>query len=120
MAYLYARPAVKYQFIEEHRKEYPVSLLCESLEVSVSGYYDWRKRPMSEHARSNTHLAERLRAAYHAHRGHYGSPRLFVELREQGLSCSRKRVARLMRELGLSARRVRHRTRTTWSGPQGR
>ncbi len=97
-----------------------MTLLCETLEVSISGYYDWRKRPMSEHARSDTRLAEQLQAAYHTHRGRYGSPRLFVELHEQGISCSRKRVARLMRELGLSARRVRHRTRTTWSDPQGR
>jgi|SRR5581483_8257669 len=37
MAYLHARPAVRYQFIEEHRGEYPVSMLCETLEVSVSG-----------------------------------------------------------------------------------
>lgn len=90
-----------------------MSLLCETLEVSVSGSYDWRKRPMSEHARSDASLAEEIQAAYHAHRGRYGSPRLFVELHEQGIGCSRKRVARLMRELGLRARRARHHTQTT-------
>lgn len=97
-----------------------MALLCETLEVSVSGYYDWRKRPMSEHIRSDAELAESLEAAYHAHRGRYGSPRLYVELCEEGIRCSRKRVARLMRALGLSARRVRHRTRTTWSDPAAR
>jgi putative transposase len=111
---------VRYQFIEEHRGEYPVSLLCETLEVSVSGYYDWRKRPMSQHAQADAKLAEQLQAAYHAHRRLYGSPRLYVELHEQGISCSRKRVARLMRAMELAARRPRHRTRTTRSDPEAR
>ncbi len=96
------------------------SLLCKTLEVSVSGYYDWRKRPMSQHAQADGELAELLQAAYHAHRRLYGSPRLYVELREQGISCSRKRVARLMRELGLYAHRACHRTRTTRCDPKAR
>jgi putative transposase len=97
-----------------------VSLLCETLEVSLSGYDDWRKRPMSQHAQADVQLAEQLQVAYHAHRRLYGSPRLYVELHEQGIRCSRKRVARLMRELGLSARRTRHHTRTTRSDPDAR
>jgi putative transposase len=120
MAYLHARPAVRYQFIEEHRGEYPVSVLCETLEVSVSGYYDWRKRPMSEHARADAFLAEQIQAAYYAFRQLYGSPRLYVELHEQGISCSRKRVARLMRERGLCARRARHHPQTTRQAPGAR
>lgn len=75
---------MRYQFIEEHRGEYPVSALCEALKVSVSGYYDWRKRPMSQHARSDAQLVEQIRAAYHAYRKVYGSPRIHAELREQG------------------------------------
>lgn len=97
-----------------------MSLLCETLEVSVSGYYDWRKRPMSQHAQSDAELAEAIRAAYQAHRRLYGSPRLYVELHEEGINCSRKRVARLMRELGLSARRTRHHTQTTRCDPGAR
>ena len=97
-----------------------MSVLCETLEVSVSGYYEWRKRPMSQHAQSDAQLAEQIRVTYHAHRRLYGSPRISVELREQGISCSRKRVARLMRELGLAARRARRRTRTTISDPTAR
>jgi putative transposase len=95
-----------------------VTLLCETLEVSVSGYYDWRKRPMSQQTQSDAQLAEQIQAAYHAHRKLYGSPRLCVELHEQGIRCSRKRVARLMREMGRCARRPRHRTRTTISDPK--
>ncbi len=90
-----------------------MSVLCETLEVSVSGYSDWRKRPVSEHARTEAHLAEQIQAASYASRKLSGSPRLDVELHEQGISCSRKRVARLMRELGLCARCARHHARTT-------
>jgi putative transposase len=97
-----------------------VNVLCETLEVSVSGYNEWRKRPMSQHARSDVQLAEQIRAAYQSHRRVYGSPRIYVELREQGISCSRKRIARLMREQGLCARRRAHRSRTTRSEPGAR
>jgi len=97
-----------------------VSLLCETLDVSVSGYYAWRKRPMSQHQREDGHLVERIQAAYHANRGVYGSPRVHAELKAQGIKCARKRVARLMRELELAARRPRHRTKTTRSDPNAR
>lgn len=70
---------------------------------------------MSDRQREDDQMKARLQAAYHANRGVYGSPRLHAELQAQGMRCSRKRVARLMSELGLHARRPRHRTRTTRS-----
>jgi putative transposase len=111
---------VRYQAIERHREEYPINILCETLEVSVSGYYAWKKRPVSQHQVQDNQLAERVREAYAANREVYGSPRLHGELREQGISCSRRRVARLMREIGLSPHRPRHRTLTTHSNPSAR
>jgi len=75
---------------------------------------------MSQHVRADGQLAEQIQAAYAANRKVYGSPRLHAELAEQGIRCSRKRVARLMRELGLAARRPRHRTRTTRNDPSAR
>jgi putative transposase len=108
---------VRYQFIEEHRREYAVSLLCETLDVSVSGYYIWRKRPMSQHNREDGQLAEKVKAAFQANRYVYGSPRVHAELHAQGVHCARKRVARLMREQGLFAQRPRHCTVTTQSKP---
>jgi putative transposase len=113
--HLLAQPTMRFQFIEDHRQEYPVGLLCETLAVSVSGYYAWRNRPMSHHQREDGQLAEHIQAAYHANRGVYGSPRVHTELQAQGIRCARKRVARLMRELELAARRPRHRTKTTRS-----
>ena len=110
---------MRYQFIEEHRREYSVSLLCETLDVSVSGYYTWRKRPMSQHNLEDGQLAEKVKAAFQANRCVYGSPRVHAELHAQGIHCARKRVARLMREQGLFAQRPRHRTVTTASVSQG-
>lgn len=111
---------MKYRFIADHRQEYPVSLLCKTLEVSVSGYYAWRERPMSQHQRDGGHLAERIQAAYYTNRGVYGSPRVHAELQAKGIKYARKRVARLMGELELAARRPRHRTKTTRSDPNAR
>jgi putative transposase len=106
--------------VEALRNEYPVSVLCETLGVSLSGYYGWKKRPMSQHQREDQQLAEHIHAVYHACRQVYGSPRMHAELRDQGIPCSRKRVARLMRERGLTARRRYHRTITTRSEPGAR
>lgn len=75
---------------------------------------------MSEHQKEDALLADRLQAAYSANRGVYGSPRLHVELRTQGIKISRKRVARLMRGCGLCARRPHHRTTTTHAEPAAR
>lgn len=103
--------------VEEYRKDYPVSVLCETLAVSLSGYYAWRKRPMSHHRQTDEILAEQIEQVYQGCRQVYGSPRIHAELQAQGITSSRKRVPRLMRERGLSARRPRHRTTTTKSEP---
>lgn len=107
-----------YQFVAEHRQEYPITTMCRVLEVSVSGYYAWCKREPSQHARSDAHLAKQVKTAFQANRCVYGSPRVHAELHAQGLHCSRKRVARLMQEQGLFAQRPRHRTVTTKSEPR--
>lgn len=106
-----------YQFIAAAQAEYPVTRLCETLGVSLSGYYAWRKRSESQHSREDGQLKEAIKETYQAKRGCYGSPRILVELREHGYRCSRKRVARLMREQGLSARRKRSRPCTTRQDP---
>ncbi len=118
--HLLAWPAVRYQVVEAYRKDYPVSVLCETREVSLSGYYAWRKRPVSEHRRTDEVLGEQIQHVYHACRQVYGSPRIHAELQAQGITSSRKRVARLMRKRGLSAHRRHHKTITTKSEPCAR
>jgi putative transposase len=88
------------------------------LEVSEKGYANWRKRGKSQRKRDDEFLTERIEDAYYENRGHYGSPRIHAELQAQGMHCSRKRVARLMREHQLSARKKRRKVRTTNSNHQ--
>jgi putative transposase len=104
---------MKYQFINQHKQEFPVVVMCRVLDVSESGYYAWLKRPICQHHREDAHIAQKIRQVFEGHQGRYGSPRLHHELREEGISCSRKRIARLMREEELSARRKRRRVLTT-------
>lgn len=87
---------MKYAFIAAHEKEFPIRRLCHVLEVSESGYYAWCKRAPSEQKRTDEELGKRIEDAYQNNRRVYGSPRLHAELKEQGVHCGRKRVARLM------------------------
>jgi putative transposase len=75
--------------------------MCRVLEVSPSGYYAWGVRPPSARARRDGELLERILVIHAESRGTYGAPRVQAELRAQGVSVSRKRVARLMRQAGL-------------------
>lgn len=82
--------------------------MCHVLGVSVSGYYDWQKREPSAHEREDGELAKQIHRIFYAKRQVYGSPRIHVELREQGIACSKQRVARIMREMELVAKRRRN------------
>lgn len=104
---------MKFQFIHEHRHQFPILRLCQVLDVSENGYYNWRKRGKSKRNQEDEELAERIEDAYQQHGGKYGSPRIHATLKTQGVHCARKRVARLMREHDLSARRKRRKARTT-------
>lgn len=105
---------MSYQIIEIHREIGSVEVLCSTLGVSVSGYYAWRSRPASQHQQTDAVLLEAMQSVYQASRGLYGSPRIHAALRQQGVCCSRKRVARLMRQHGIhSRRRPKRRMRTT-------
>jgi transposase InsO family protein len=81
--------------------------MCRVLGVSRSGYYTWVKREPSQHASTDARLRVEVRAAHRASRGIYGAPRVHQELREDGVRCARKRVARLMREEGLRSKVAR-------------
>lgn len=98
---------MKYAFIQDHRREYRVSLMCRVLHVSRSGYYAWVSHPESRRRVENRRLLSQIRIAYDRNRGVYGSPRITEELRDQGYVCNEKRVARMMRAHGIRAKTVR-------------
>lgn len=75
---------------------------CRVLQVSTSGYYDWRGRPPSDRSLADAELTESIARVHYACRGTYGAPRVHAELRlGLGVRVGRKRVARLMRSAGL-------------------
>ena len=92
-----------YRHISEAKqaKELPVSLQCELLGVSESGFWAWCKRAPSDRALHDAWLTERIRAVHAASKGRYGSPRVHAMLSRQGIRVGEKRVERLMRAAGL-------------------
>ena len=78
-----------------------MATLCRLLGVSRSGSDAWRRRPPSARARADRGLSQRIREIHEQSRGTYGTPRIRAELRDAGVACSRKRVARLLRLAGL-------------------
>ena len=88
--------------MKANQANYPIATQCRVLGVSPSGYYAWLDRAPSKRRVIDEALLERIRAIHHTSRGTYGAPRIHAELVEQGWRIGRKRVARLMREAGLS------------------
>ena len=80
---------------------YKTATMCRVLGVSTSGYYAWLQRPPAARARLDAELGVRLRAIHERSRGTYGTPRIYAELKEEGVRVGRKRVARLLRAAGL-------------------
>jgi len=97
------RVRATYEFIKAHRHKYSVHTMCRVLEVAPSGYYDWLKQPVSKRAQEDARLLRLIRASFMASQGIYGAPRVFLDLREAGETCSKHRVERLMRLNGLRA-----------------
>jgi transposase InsO family protein len=118
--HLLAPAAVKFEFIDEHRQEYPISIMCRVLDVSVSGFYAWKRRPVCPRKREDGELATRIEETFVQNRQVYGSPRIHAELQAQGIHCGRKRVVRLMQQLQLSARCPKKHIVTTKSDPTAR
>ena len=104
---------MKYAAIAAHVAEFPVAFMCRTLDVAPSGYYAWRQRPVSDRAKRDQVLTVHVRAAFKASKGRYGSPRVHKDLQALSYRVSRKRVARLMRREGLSARPPRRYRATT-------
>src|SRR6266550_5951211 len=92
-----------YEFMKAHRDGYSVQTMCRVLEVAPSGYYEWLKQPISNRAQEDARLLRLIRASFIASHGIYGAPRVFLDLREAGETCSKHRVARLMRQNHLRA-----------------
>lgn len=104
---------MRFRLIDAERVRLPVARMCAILNVSVSGYYAWKRRGLSRRRREDRVYLSRIRTHFAASRETYGSPRIHAELQASGQRISRHRTARLMRENGLCAKRKRRFRRTT-------
>ena len=108
---------MKYAFIQRHKRVWPIRVQCRVLQVSVSGYHQHlaRRREIAQRRHlSDEALLVHIRAAYAENRGAYGWPRIWRQLRAQGIRVGKQRVQRLMQEHGIQARgKRRFRVMTT-------
>ena len=102
-----------YELIHAERESIPVARACRVLGVSRSGYYQWRHAEPSQRAVEDGVLAAEITEVFHEHRGRYGAPRVRRALRRRGARPSKKRVARVMRTLGLRGYTPRRFRKTT-------
>lgn len=104
---------MKFAFIAAEKASFPVTVLCDVLDISRSGFYEWLEREPSARSWDDEKLKVRIAAIHERSSGRYGSPRVHAELRAEGFTVSRKRVARMMRDMGLQSRRKRRFKATT-------
>ena len=94
--------------------EHSISLLCDVLGVSRSGYHRWLTCPVTTRKKEDSALAAHITASHRASRGNYGAPRIVADLHVEGVRTSRRRCTRLMREQGIRGRKKhRRKPRTT-------
>jgi putative transposase len=105
---------MKYAWIDTQRMVYPLPVMCQTLQVSVSGYRAWLRggSPDRKHL-TDAQLVAVIRSLHARFKGVYGSPRMLEELRERGFPVGKARVEWLMREHGIRARHKRRYKATT-------
>jgi len=99
--------------VKAHQAIWPVSTQCRVLGVSTSGFYAWLTRPLSKRRQADLKLSERIVALHRASRETYGRPRIQADLRDEQISVSDRRVARLMRERNIQGASRRKGFKTT-------
>ena len=94
----------KFRLVEAEKAfETPVKVSCELLGVSRSGYYDWERRVPCQRELEDAWITEKIKEIHRENRGVYGAPRIHAELRmAYGIRVGKKRVARLMKQAGIS------------------
>ena len=98
---------MKYAFVRAHRPEFRISRMCQVLQVSRSGYYDWRDREESERSQRDHVVLKEIRKIHQEMKEAYGAIKTWRTLQRSGTVCGKHRVARLRRQAGIEARRKR-------------
>ena len=98
---------MKYAFIQDHAKRWPVVHMCRLLGVKRGTYYDCRKRPAKVIPAEELALRRRMKALFAASRESLGSRTMKEKLREEGFQIGRERTRKLMKVLRLQVKRKR-------------
>jgi putative transposase len=98
---------MRYAFVRDESRTHAVELLCELMEISRSGYYDWTTRPASHRSQEHARLIPKIKKIFRESRETYGYRRVTRELRKQSENCGKHRTACLMRKLELTPKSKR-------------
>jgi transposase InsO family protein len=98
---------MKFEWIVSNSSTFSVKGMCHALDVSTSGYHDWKTRPLSNRKQSDLELVDHIKSSQEESNGTYGSPRITGDLVAMGYNINEKRVARIMKEYGISAEKPR-------------
>ena len=104
--------------MQQHAAHWPVEEMAKIFDVSRSGYYQFIKGRLSKRKEENKRLLIKIKACHDASRHTYGSPRIHADLRENGETCSRKRVSKIMQQEGIAAKMKRQFKVTTKANPE--
>jgi len=104
---------MKYEFIKEYSNEFPVSRMCQVMQVSKSGYYAWLKCSKSKRAIEDDFILERIMYSHKESGETYGSPRIHRNLKDEGITCGIHKIERLMHVNGICAKTVKKFKATT-------
>lgn len=94
---------MRFAFLRDHRDQFPLTLMCDVLQVTRAGYYAWLRRPEPPQAVRRSALVEQIRQVHRQSRSTYGSPRVYHALKARDVPCSENTVAKLMRQADLRA-----------------
>ena len=94
---------MKYVWIEANRDQFSVARMCRQLEVSRTGYCQWRKRESSQRSVANMALDVQVAAIHQSSNRSYGRPRIVRSLRDCGVPVSHERVRNSLKRQGLRA-----------------
>ena len=81
--------------------------MCDVLQVSKSGFYEWLRRVPSVRGQANIRLDVNIKSIFQEHKGRYGAPRIVRELKKINIACSQNRIARRMKKLNIKAKAKR-------------
>ena len=111
---------MKFKFMQQHANQFKIERMSKMLEVSRAAYYKFIKAKPSKRALEKEKLLKRIRKIYSKSRGIYGSPRIHAILKSEGENCSQRRVAKLMKEVGLAAKMKKKFKITTKVNPKAK